>query len=130
VVKGNADREDLETRFAAQPRVERWCVRPGYRARMMRAGQPVVFWASGSRRRRYPYGIWGLGRLAGAARQDAGGTWVPLDLTIAAPDVRVSRTLLRVDPRLAGLEVFRQPQAANPSFLTVAEFAAVREYLG
>lgn len=128
VLKGNADRADLGTRFAGEPRVRRWCVRPGYRARLMRAGQPVVFWAGGSRRCGYPYGVWGVGRLAGTARDDAGEWWVPLDLRIADRDRWISRALLRADPRLAGLEVFRQPQAANPSFLTVAEFSVVREH--
>ena len=58
LIKGNADRVDLTSRFARDPRVTNWCVRPGYRALLMRAGQPVVFWASGSRAR-LPYGVWG-----------------------------------------------------------------------
>jgi hypothetical protein len=93
----------------------------------MTAGQPVVFWASGNRRRDYPYGIWGLGRLAGTAREDAGGWWVPLDLVISDRTRFVGRAAVRADPRLADLEVLRQPQAANPAFLTVAEFSVVRE---
>ena len=38
------------------------------------------------------------------------------------------RSQLRADPRLADAEVFRQPQGANPSFLTVAQFAALRDH--
>ncbi|MET8068098.1 hypothetical protein ABZS65_31210, partial [Micromonospora sp. NPDC005313] len=57
LIKGNADAVDLAARFAADPHVTGWCVRPGYRVRLMRAGQPVVFWASGSRGRA-PYGVW------------------------------------------------------------------------
>ncbi|MEU1394635.1 hypothetical protein ABZ403_00830 [Micromonospora zamorensis] len=130
LIKGNADLVDLTARFAAEPLVTSWCVRPGYRARLMRAGQPVVFWASGSRAR-LPYGVWGVGRVTGAPEPGAGGQpWsVPLDLPILAAGDRVPRTVLRADDRLADLEVFRQPQAANPSYLTVAQFAALRTHL-
>lgn len=130
LLKGNADRVDLIARFARDPLVQSWCVQPSYRTRLMSAGQPVVFWASGSRAR-IPYGVWGLGRLTGAPEFDPGdGRWrVPLDLRIFAPAGRIPRTDLRADHRLAELEAFRQPQAANPSFVTVAQFAALSEYL-
>ncbi|MCZ7437065.1 hypothetical protein O7598_11725 [Micromonospora sp. WMMC241] len=130
LIKGNAEQVDLTARFAADPRVGSWCVRPGYRVRLMRAGQPVVFWASGSRGRA-PYGVWGVGRVAGApVPGEPGGPWtLPLDLTILDEPWRVRRALLRADPVLAGAEVFRQPQAANPSYLTVAQFDALRGYL-
>jgi len=124
VLKGNADRVDLAGRFVEEPRVPQWCVRPGYRMRLMRAGQPVVFWASGSRA-----GVWGLGTLAGEAELLDDGAWhVPLELTIAPEPLRVPRSVLRADERLAEIEVFRQPQASNPSFLTVDQFAVVRSY--
>jgi hypothetical protein len=130
LIKGNADAVDLASRFAVDPRVTTWCVRPGYRIRLMRAGQPVVFWASGSRGRA-AYGVWGLGRVAGEPwAGEPGGPWtLPLDLTILDEPARVRRELLRADARLAGAEVFRQPQAANPSYLTVAQFAALRGHL-
>lgn len=129
LIKGNADAVDLAGRFAADPAVRSWCVRPGYRAGLMRAGQPVVFWASGSRGR-LPYGVWGVGRVAGPVAIDAGRSWtVPLELAVFDEPSRVRRELLRADDRLAGAEVFRQPQGANPSYLTVAQFAALREYL-
>jgi hypothetical protein len=130
LIKGNADAVDLAARFAREPLVTSWCVRPGYRARLMRAGQPVVFWASGSRCR-LPYGVWGIGRLTGAPEAGAPGEpWtVPLDLPILAEADRVPRQRLRADERLTALEVFRQPQAANPSYLTVAQFAALTDHL-
>jgi hypothetical protein len=132
LLKGNADRADLLTRFGREPRVDRWCVQPGYRARMMSAGQRVLFWASGSRRRDVPYGVWGAGRLTGPARPDPadGHWWVPLDLVIAEPAGWVSRAELNADPRLAGLEALRQPQGSNPSFVTPAQWAALAEHLG
>ncbi|MEV4662720.1 hypothetical protein AB0J85_12300 [Micromonospora echinofusca] len=130
LVKGNADSSDLADRLAREPRVTSWCVRPGYRTRLMRAGQPVVLWASGSRGR-LAYGVWGVGLVAAAAVPgEPGAPWsVPLDLTVLDAAHRVPRELLRADALLAGAEVLRQPQGANPSFLTAAEFAALREHL-
>jgi hypothetical protein len=127
LLKGNADHADLAARFARDPRVTRWCVQPSYRLGLIRAGQPVLFWASGSRRRDVAYGIWGSGRVTGPARREADGRgwWVPLDLIIADEAVRVPRQTLRADPHLADLEVLRQPQAANPSFVTVRQLAAI-----
>ena len=128
MLKGNADLTDLAGRFERDPRIGHWCVRAGYRARLMRADQPVLFWASGCRGK-LPYGVWGLGRLTGPAAPHEGGSWsVPLDLRILPADRRIRREHLRADPRLAGLEVLRQPHAANPSYLTVPQFAALADY--
>ena len=131
LLKGNADRADLPGRFAVQPRITYWCVQPSYRTRLMRAGQPVLFWGSGSRHREIAYGVWGLGRLSGPAEQSQiDGSWrVPLDLVIAEPAGWASRDDLRHDPALADLEVLRQPQAANPSFVTVRQFEVIRRCL-
>src|SRR5689334_5144500 len=127
LVKGNADRADLMCRFAREPRVTRWCVQPSYRLDLMRTGQPVLFWASGSRRRDIPYGIWGLGKLVGPARRDdQAGWWVPLRLSIDDMAARLPRETLRADPALADLEVLRQPQGSNPSYVTVRQLAAIR----
>ena len=130
LLKGNADRVDLAERFRRDPRIQSWCVQPGYRARLMGPGQRVVFWASGSRGR-LPYGVWGLGLLTGSAELHLeDGRWrVPLDLTIADPTEWVPRSELRSDPRLADAEVFRQPMGANPSYLTRGQFAALRDHL-
>ncbi|WP_207921542.1 hypothetical protein [Micromonospora sp. KC721] len=130
LLKGNADVGDLDARLAADPWVGGWCVRPGYRVRMMTGGQPVVLWASGSRRAR-GYGVWGVGRVTGPPVPGRPGQpWtVPLDLAVLDPPDRVPRAVLRADPRLVGAEVLRQPMGANPSWLTVAEYAALCEHL-
>ena len=130
LLKGNADRVDLVERFRRDPRIENWCVQPGYRARLMDGGQRVVFWASGSRSR-LPYGVWGVGLVTGPAELhlDDGRWRVSLDLTIADPTEWVPRQQLRADPRLADAEVFRQPMAANPSYLTKSQFAALQDHL-
>lgn len=131
LLKGNADTGGVADRPAG--RVERWCVRPGYRAALMAPGHRVLLWVSGSRRR-LPYGIWGVGRLAGGAEcepsGDGAGRWsVPLDLVLLDDVDRVRREVLRADPRLRDIEVLRQPQAANPSYLTVAEAVALADHL-
>jgi len=129
MVKGNADHTDLLDRFERDRRVSRWCVRQSYRLELMRAGQPVLFWGSGSRNRQVRYGIWGLGRLDGEPVRGGAenGWWVPLRLEIADPATWLPREALRADARLADLEVLRQPQAANPSFVTVRQFAVIEE---
>jgi hypothetical protein len=131
LLKGNADHTDLAGRFARDPLITRWCVRPSYRLELMRAGRPVLFWAAGSRRRDVAYGIWGLGELSGPARREDGGGagwWVPLRLVVADEADRLPRAELRADPDLADLEVLRRPQAANPSFVTVRQLAAIEAH--
>ncbi|WP_232049932.1 EVE domain-containing protein [Actinoplanes sp. OR16] len=130
LLKGNADLGGLRERFEREPRVERWCVQRSYRLDLMSAGQPVLFWGSGSRRRGLPYGIWGLGKLIGPALESSPGRWeVPLDLTIAPEEEWLSREELRAHDELADLEVLRQPQAANPSYVTVRQFAVITALL-
>lgn len=131
LVKCNADVTDIVARARTQPVVERWCVQRSYRTALTRAGQRLVFWVGGGRGR-VTGGIWGVGHLAGPARpaDDPAARWqVDLDLRLLPADARVPRSVLRADPRLAGMEVFRQPQAANPSFVTVEQLAALTDYV-
>jgi hypothetical protein len=131
LLKGNADTSPLTDRFRDDPNVTRWCIQRNYRSDLMRAGQRVVFWASGSRHRSVPYGVWGLGHLTGPAALDNEGRWsAHLELVIWPEARRLTRDVFRADPRLAGAEILVQPQASNPSYLTMAEFEALREHLG
>lgn len=133
LVKCNADHSDV-TGWTEHHRIQRWCVRPGYRTALMAPGHRVVLWVGGSRAR-LARGVWGVGHLTGPARWDQGKPgaeprwYVPLELSLLAPGDRVGREQLRADPRLAGLEVFRQPQAANPSYLTTAQAAALEDHV-
>ncbi|MEV6844599.1 hypothetical protein [Actinoplanes sp. NPDC051411] len=67
--------------------------------------------------------IWGLDRLSGPPERDVedGGWSLPLDPAVAPP----AEGLPRADPVPANLEMLGQPQAANPSFVTVPEFATI-----
>lgn len=126
LLKGNADRAGLVERFAHEPRVTRWCVHPTYRVALMAAGQPVLFWGSGSRRRDLPYGVWGFGQVTGPVRDGE----VPLDLTIGDPGEWIGRDVLRAEPGLRDLEVLRQPQAGNPSYVTPEQLAIIERLRG
>jgi hypothetical protein len=128
LLKANGVTSDIAEVAARRQPVRRWCVRPGYRARLMTAGQPVIFWISGDRRRVTP-GIWAVGELNGRPMVMDGKLRVPLELRWLDDDQRVHRDTLRADDGLATLEVLRQPQAANPSFVTAEQMTALRVHL-
>jgi hypothetical protein len=130
LLKASGDHTDIAERAARRVQPGHWCVRPGYRTGLMRPGHRLVFWVSGSRRRLVP-GIWALGQLTGPPMPDSvpDRLRVPLALRWLDEDRRVARDALRADERLTGLEVLRQPQAANPSFVTVRQLRAIDEHL-
>jgi hypothetical protein len=128
LLKANGVTSDITEVAARREPVRRWCVRSGYRARLMAAGQPVIFWVSGDRRRVTP-GIWALGELGGPAMMMDGKLRVPLELRWLDADRRVHLDTVRADEALAALEVLRQPQGANPSFVTVDQLTALRAHL-
>lgn len=129
LLKANGDTSDIVQRAAHREDIRQWCVRPGYRAAMMRAGHRVLFWVAGSRRR-LTAGIWAAGELTGPAVVDPGGkTRVSLLLQWLDEPARVPRDRLLADERLQGLEVLRQPQGANPSFVTVGQLEALSAHL-
>ncbi|MFI7436869.1 hypothetical protein [Micromonospora haikouensis] len=70
-----------------------------------------------------------MARAQRRGERATGGPRRPVDLTVFDEPDRVPRHRLRADARLGGLEVLRQPQAANPPYLTVAQFAALRDHL-
>ena len=126
LLKANGDHSDVAERAARREDVAHWCVQRSYRTALMEPGQPVLLWVSGSRR--VTPGIWAVGTLTGAVSTDAGRRQrVPVRLRWL--DGPVPRQAMRTDPRLAGLEVLRQPMAANPSFATRAEYTAIRDHL-
>jgi hypothetical protein len=129
LLKASGDHSDIAERAARRDAVKTWCVHRSYRTALMRAGQPALLWVSGSRRA--TPGIWAVGTLAGPPTDDEGRRQrVPVTLRWLAAPARLHREDVRADPRLAGLEVLRQPQAANPSFVTRAELRAILDHLG
>jgi len=126
LLKASGDRSDIVARADRADHIGQWCVRTGYRTALMEAGQRVLLWVSGSRRGLVP-GIWAVGALTGGPYGEPPVLQVPLALRWL-PE-RVARADLRQDDRLTGLEVLRQPQAANPSYVTVAQLRAIEAHL-
>lgn len=93
-----------------------WCVADNYRARLIRAGQRVLFWVSAHPQR----GFWGAGRITGGVTADRdGGLHVPVEIPLFAAPVTAAE--LRAIPGLQTLEVLRSPQQSNPSWVSRAE---------
>ena len=126
---------------AGERRLTSWAVRPGYRSALMTAGDRVLFWVSGDGRSGFARGIWGLGRVVSEAEpwvEGELGFWreaaarhgvrarVPVD--IALLDEPVTDAELRASG-IGDLEVQRQPFAANPSWLSREQLAAVQDLL-
>jgi hypothetical protein len=124
--------------------IKDWSVVPSYRTDLMAAGHPVLFWVAGADDDWPEPGLWGAGVVTGkvGARplaEDDHGLWldeqrrrrrreyIPVEVRLLGKPV--PRSMLRNDPRLAGMEVFRQPQMANPLVVTREELEAVGEYL-
>jgi hypothetical protein len=98
------------------------CVRRSYRLDLMAAGQPCLLWLSGRDRP----GVHAVGVVTGAVEPE--GWTVPLELTLLRDPV--PRAELLADPIAREAEVLRMPAGSNPSWLSAAQFAAVRARVG
>lgn len=96
------------------------CLRPSYRLSLMAPGQPCLLWLSG----RTTPGIHAVGVLSGDVSSGSGGPEVRVRLTLLARPV--SRADLLGDLRTRNAEVLRMPAGSNPSWLSPAQYAAVR----
>jgi hypothetical protein len=96
------------------------CLRASYRLGLMLPGTPCLLWVSGRDRP----GVHAVGELAGVPQEGPAGP------EVAVRWVRLDRPLPRAelvgDPDFAGAEVVRMPAGSNPSWLSAAQFAAVR----
>lgn len=128
-------------RNSGEKRVTSWSVQPNYRSALVAAGDRVLFWVSGDGRQGFARGVWGLGYVVAEPEpwsEATRGFWraadahhgirarVEVDIELLAEPVS-DRQL-----RAAGiddLEVQRQPFAANPSWVSAAQLAALHELL-
>ena len=113
--------ELVRTRFAA---VATRCVRPSYRTELVEAGQPVLLWVSGGDAR-HASGLHAAGMTTGPTLDSAEGPAMPVRLR--ALDAVVPRAELLAHPVLREIEVLRMPAGSNPSYLDLAQYAALRE---
>jgi len=125
--------------------IDNWSVVDNYRSRMMKPGDRVLFWVSGNGRR-MARGIWGTGYVAGYVQDvlpdvdDAGEVsyWFneaarvavtnSIDVDIPLFDSAVTDTDLRATG-VDYLEVQRQPQGSNPSWISIDELADLEALL-
>jgi hypothetical protein len=122
-----------------------WDVVRNYRSRMMAEGQRVIFWVTGNKKG-LARGIWGIGHLTSPAHdpvpddigEDDVGYWlVEVAPTLDYDSVDLDIPLLpepiqEVDLRAAGitdLEVQRQPQGQNPSWVSNEQLARLNALL-
>ena len=109
--------------------VEIWCVASNYRSRLMQCGQPVLLWVTGSRPALYDRGFWGAGHLTGPVfTGPAGGKlYSPMRMELFSAPVAASVVAAVKD--LNDIEVLRQPQMSNPSFLTLEQLRCLEPLL-
>jgi len=151
VLKCNPDVYDLPAALAAGEPQDSWLVVDNYRTHMMRQGQPVVIWVTGSEGAHPEPGVWMVGHVAEEAfllpdllegevddpdavlywldtsKAVKGEWWVPIE--VEAVDPVLPRAVIQADPRLRDMELLRIPAMSNPSYLTRDEFAALRDLL-
>jgi hypothetical protein len=108
------------------PPADGWCVNRSYRLDLVEEGQRVLFWVTGTAGATPEPGLWGHGVVTGAVEHTGAKPRLPLRLEVW--DSPVGRAELRADARLAGMEVFRQPQMGNPLHVTGEELAALAEH--
>ena len=131
------------TRFIADGHreVSTWAVEDNERSAAMTRGQRVFLWAGGDGTLIMP-GVWGAGWVVGPCQSKsvADGYWVDpagnsqrslfADVSIQLLPHPVGRQQVVDDPRLAAIEVLRDPFGSNPSSLTPEEAAAMLALVG
>lgn len=96
-----------------------WCVADNYRTRLIKPDQRALFWVTSHPRR----GIWGAGRIIGNVFNDGSTLHVPVHIPLLAQALTAAE--LSTQPGLRSMEVFRSPQQANPSWVSVAELKVI-----
>jgi hypothetical protein len=130
---------DVEAAIRDGYAIESWRVHRTYRLDLIQAGDPAVLWVGGAAGAQPTPGVWAVGEVTGELFEEHGDPyWVDTEQgeraslragLVLTPVPVLSRERLAADPRAAGMEVLRQAQVPNPSYLTVEEFAALRELL-
>lgn len=159
-LKCNPKKWDLKSFIdAGGTSIESWSVQENYRSNRMKPGDPVILWVSGSESADLRSGIWGVGYVTAPINEefafdetfdaveepaddetidedywldtemrDRVRFFINVDLPLLVSPI--SRDLVRATPGLADMELLRQPQMSNPSWLTKDEWAALQQLLG
>ncbi|OZE87209.1 hypothetical protein CH298_17790 [Rhodococcoides fascians] len=143
VFKCNPKTWDLKTFLAdGHAHIESWSVANNYRSDLIQHGQRALFWVSGAESGAMPRGVWGYGWTTGTPEfvaQSSEGYWVDDDKRIdshrfAPTDLHLLKApLMSADLKqikeLGNLEVLRQPNGSNPSWVSESELAAIENLL-
>ena len=118
-----------------------WSVTSGYRSELMAPGDRALFWVMGTDKA-YTRGIWGIGTVTGYAKpieELTDGYWLDQNARRAA-DLGIDVSIpLYADPLtneqlvtagIADLEVQRQRQGRNPSWVSKDQWALLEAVLG
>jgi hypothetical protein len=128
VVKCDPRLTDLDAiRSTGSGVVDQWCVADNYRSDLIAADQRVLLWVSGPRGAPIERGFWGsgetTGRVFGGPAPLRPGSkrklFAPMRLRLL--EAPVTATAVAAIPELADIEVVRQPQMSNPSWLTTEQ---------
>ncbi|MDT5013058.1 MAG: hypothetical protein QOH57_4675 [Mycobacterium sp.] len=123
VIKCNPRKTPVEPMRAAGEAKQVWCVANNYRSTLIRPDHRVLFWVSAHPQR----GIWGAGRIAGDVSEEDGQLHVSVQISLFAEPLTVDE--LSAVPGLRSMEVFRSPQQANPSWVSLSELALLEPLL-
>lgn len=145
VLRCNPAKWDLAGFLAAGERHINSCsVVQNYRSEMMRPADPAIFWVSGSHRvlRR---GIWGVGRVVQGIREEPAGVnpatgdrWLDhaarrsVSNAVFVDIPLWDEGVFDAELRAAGiddLEVQRQPQGSNPSWVSLEQWGRLQNVL-
>lgn len=124
--------------------ITRWSVVPGYRADMMAPNDKIILWVSGNGLR-MSRGIWGVGRVTGEVEPDgtddyfsdvnywldqdarnAVELFLPVEIPIFDEAVEAADLLAA---GIEDLEVQRQPQGSNPSWVSKGQMERLEKLL-
>lgn len=139
--KCNPNVWDIESALGDGRPIASWRVQPSYRLKLIEAGDPAMIWVTGSERSRGPTpGVWAIGHTTGTFIDDYGDQyWLDTDQAcelelfaelVTQPIDVLPRTGIRANPETAGLEVLRQPQMSNPSYVSPKEYKAIEQMAG
>lgn len=132
---------DIQAALRDRKAFTAWRVHPTYRLRLIESGDPAVLWVTGRQDASMPPGIWLAGHTTGELFEGRGDEyWLDpregqrwstfAGLRLSRLPKPLTRMTLAADPATSDMEVLRQPQMSNPSYLTPVQHLAVERMIG
>src|SRR5829696_172281 len=130
--KCNPREWDIEAAIRDGRRIESWRVRESYRLSLIQAGDPAILWVTGSTGAHPEPGIWAVGYTTGELFDESRNDdyWVNKEQgqqkaiyagLLMWPISVVPRERVVANSALGELEILRQAQMSNPSYLTPSQ---------